>query len=81
MNKTKMQVAANTDAIGDLQRRVAALEELNDSFKYQLRCELKTFLKSWAKDEVGYVVVQRDRDQIIAQIKDNITESILKNIK
>lgn len=76
-----MQLAANTDAIGDLQRRVAALEEMNDSFKYQLRCELRSFLKSWVNEEVGYVVVKRDRDQIVAQIKDNITQTILKDIK
>lgn len=81
MISTKMQLSANTDAIGDLQRRVRELEDLNDSFKYQLRCELRSFLKSWIKEEVGYVVVKRDRDEIVAQIKDNITESILKDIK
>ena len=81
MITNKMQIDANTDAIGDLQRRVSELEHLNDSFKYQLRCELRSFLKSWVKEDVGYVVVKRDRDEIVAQIKDNITEAILKDIK
>ena len=81
MISNKLQLEANTDAIGDLQRRVTELEELNDSFKYQLRCELKSFLKSWANEEVGYIIVKRDRDQIVAQIKDNITQTILKDIK
>ena len=81
MISTKMQVAANTDAIGDLQRRIAELECEYDNYKYQLQCEMRSFLKAWCKEYVGYVVVKRDRDEIVAQIKDNITEAILKDIK
>lgn len=81
MLSNKMKLEAMNDAIADLQRRVTELEHLNDSFKYQLRCELRSFLKSWVNEEVGYVVVKRDRDQIVAQIKDNITQTILKDIK
>ena len=80
MVTNKMKLEAMNDAIAELQRRVSELEKLNDSFKYQLRCEMRSFLKSWCQEYVGYVVVKRDRDEIVAQIKDNIKEA-LKDIQ
>ena len=81
MVTNKMKLEAMNDAIAELQRRVSELERDYDSYKYQLQCEMRSFLKAWTKEEVGYVVVERDRDQIIAQIKDNISEALLKGIK
>lgn len=81
MVSNKMKLEAMNDAIADLQRRTSELEREYDNYKYQLQCEMRSFLKAWTKEEVGYVVVKRDRDEIVAQLKDNITEAILKDIK
>lgn len=72
----KMQIAANTDAIGDLQRRVSELEHEIDSLKYELRCEVKSSISAYMEEGIGYMIVKRDKDQIIAQIKDNISECL-----
>ena len=77
----KMQIKVLQDQVGELQRRTSKLEEELDSFKYEARCELKHFLKCYLKEEVGYVVVKRDREQIIAQIKDVISNVLKTQIK
>lgn len=77
----KMQIKALQDQVGELQRRTTKLEREIDSFEYQARCDLKQFLKCYLQEEVGYVVVKRDRDQIIAQIKDVISDTLKTQIK
>ena len=77
----KIQIEALQDAVAELQRRTSQLEKELDTTKYHLANQLKSFLKSYLQEEVGYVVVKRDRDEIVAQIKDNITKAILKDIK
>ena len=81
MITNKMQIKALQDQVGELLRRVRTLEDEIDSFKYTTRCEMQSQLKNYLREEVGYVVVKRDRDEIVAQIKDNITETLLKDIK
>lgn len=76
MISKKLQIAANTDAIGDLQRRVSELEHEIDSLKYELRCEIKSSISAYMKEGIGYIILERDKDQIIAQIKDNISECL-----
>lgn len=80
LNK-KMQIKALQDQVGELLRRVRTLEDEIESFKYTTRCEMQSQLKSYLKENVGYVIVKRDRDEIVAQIKDNITKVLLKDIK
>lgn len=79
----KMQIKALQDQVGELLRRVSTLEDEIDSFKYKYttRCEMQSQLKNYLREGVGYVVVKRDRDEIVAQIKNNITEILLKDIK
>ena len=77
----KMQIEALKDQVGELQRRLRKVEDKYDTLEYSLRNQMATFLKSYIKEEVGYVIVKRDRDEIVAQIKDNITKTILKDIK
>lgn len=77
----KMQIEALKDQVGELQRRLRKVEDKYDTLEYSLRNQMATFLKSYIKEEVGYVIVKRDRDEIVAQIKDNIAKTILKDIK
>ena len=75
------QIEALQDQVGELQRRLREVEDNYDILKYDLRNQLASFIKSYVKEEVGYVIVKRDREEIVAQIKDNITKTILKDIK
>lgn len=77
----KMQIETLQDQVGELQRRLREVEDNYDLLQYDLRKQLTSFIKSYVKEEVGYVVVKRDRDEIVAQIKDNIIKTILKDIK
>ena len=77
----KMQIEALKDQVGELQRRLRKVEDKYDTLEYSLRNQMATFLKSYIKEEVGYVIVKRDRDEIVAQIKNNIAKTILKDIK
>lgn len=77
----KMQIEALKDQVGELQRRLRKVEDKYDTLEYSLRNQMASFLKSYIKEEVGYVIVKRDRDEIVAQIKDNVAKTILKDIK
>ena len=77
----KMQIEALKDQVGELQRRLRKVEDKYNTLEYSLRNQMASFLKSYIKEEVGYVIVKRDRDEIVAQIKDNVAKTILKDIK
>lgn len=77
----KMQIQALQDQVGELQRRLRILEDNFENFSYMTRNEIKCDLNNYMKEGIGYIILKRDKEQIVAQIKDVISDALRKEIK